>query len=468
MQEVVEEVSAYLERTRGQYGRFLAAIQGELGDLKDRARNHELVYRIYSRGDKQVGGDILKSDTGIAKKLKRWRDDDNFHYHPSEVHDIIGITIVTYFDSGVDRVVSILERVDAFRSFKYLKTEKINRGGYAASHVIVHGRGVSRSRFRCEIQVKALLNDSWATKTHDLTYKVRHAVDPRIKALIEEIGNQLQGVERQSEELRDIVLSHEEEEKERRNVAVVRLFTTASEQIYNSDDSSIAECAKILLEKLDHFSECHQEDIELNIFVDKLAALTKVAGQSRSTCSLAMLLATSRRDRDIDEIALEAINNWVNTAKGDERVKAVGFEAQACWSLGELDRAVKAAEQLVSLYTTPADKAFARLDLAYYKAEQIFSSGAPSSPAAIEKVRNLLKNIPKASCERTQMSMNDTKGAVLIMTATSVHDVTKGIKLCEKAWNWAQQTPDDIELFRGFFSLHRERGNRQLKALATS
>ena len=165
MQPVLEEVREYLARTRGQYGRLLAAIVGELGDLRDRARNHDLVYRIYTRGDKQLGGDILKSDVGIAKKLQGWRDDDGRHYLPCEIHDIIGVTIVTFFNSGVDQVVNFLSKVDAFRSFKFIDAKPIKAGGYAATHVVVEGRGISRSRLRCEIQVKALLNDSWAART---------------------------------------------------------------------------------------------------------------------------------------------------------------------------------------------------------------------------------------------------------------------------------------------------------------
>ena len=59
-------------------------------------------------------------------------------------------------------------------------------------------------------------------------------MDPRIKRLVEEIGNQLQQIERQSQQLRDIILFSQEVDRERRDLAVKRLLVTASAGLGNS------------------------------------------------------------------------------------------------------------------------------------------------------------------------------------------------------------------------------------------
>ena len=226
----------------------------------------------------------------------------------------------------------------------------------------------------------------------------------------------------------------------------------------------IVECASELLSNLDFFSQCSQDEPTLVGFAEKLQTLPRTGAAAEATCKLAMLLAASRYDRDFDHTALEAVDQWVSTTSGEAHEFAIGFKAQARWSLGELDEAVKTAELLVSLLKAPRAKANARLDLAYYKAERFFTACAADEAEAV-LIQKLLKKVPKSPDMRKQMSVEDTKGAVMIMTATTVHQVTAGLRCCEKAWAWAQANPDYTELFSGFYDLHAERAKRQLKVL---
>lgn len=461
-----DEVQQFLESNRGHYRRLLDAIVGELEDVRDRPRGRELVYRIYTRADKQAGGNPLKSEGGIAKKLARWRNEDGKLYRVSDVHDIIGVTVVTYFDSGVDEVVERLNRAEAFRSFDCINTDKVTRGGYSAVHVTARGKGVGRQYLLCEIQVKALLNDSWATKMHDLTYKATTHVDPHIKAIIEEIGNMLQRVEAQSQQLHDIINLYQKAEKERRFLAIRGLFGSAVKAMAEIGIGVMAELAADLLSEHSHYSTCDQADPRLVEFVRKWAVVRQQPDYAKDANKLLMMLAVSREDRELDQMALGSVSDWVASLPADKVGAGLLHKAEAHWSLGFLDKAIEMAQAGLEMTAPQRTRASACGDLAYYMAERLYLDPNRSTAAEeLKKINSLLSRLPQTVDERRKMSLCDTRGAIRIMTATSLHDVTKGLRLCEQAWSWAQTNADYMELFYLYFSLHEERARRKITML---
>jgi ppGpp synthetase/RelA/SpoT-type nucleotidyltranferase len=85
----------------------------------------------------------------------------------------------------------------------------------------------------CEIQVKTLLDDGWATKTHDLTYKPRQgvSVNPELKAQVNILGDSIQLIERQSDIVRKLIEHQWSRDRQRRAAAQQQLlFALIQEQ----------------------------------------------------------------------------------------------------------------------------------------------------------------------------------------------------------------------------------------------
>jgi len=476
MIEAYDEVRRFLALSRGSYRRLLDAIVGELEDFRDRGRNRELVYRIYTRADKQVGGDALKSVDGIVKKLIAWRGEApvGARTKPQDIHDIIGITVVTYFESSKARIVAALQREDAFKSFEFIKHETKLESGYFADHLIVKGRGVSRSRLKCEIQVKTLLHDGWASKTHDLTYKARNAVDPAVRELTASVGNIVQNLEEQSEALRGLIQRDDEIDRERRDSAIKHMLLVQGAHVPPTDLSDVRSMFEELMDGRQHFSDCSETDLRLTSLMARWQDLFDPPSGTRDLCRFIVALAAIRVDRDLDGIALDAVADWEScmTADTDERPspqeRALAFRALAHWVLGDIDGAEEAGGRLVRLLEAEhrAD-ANAYLDLAYYLAERLYMA-SPGTDLAEEraKIQKLVDSAPISSNTRKSMSSRDTLGAIMIMTATDAQTVTRGMTLCEKAYRWAEKRRIDVELFKLFHDLHMQRAKRQLRKLA--
>jgi hypothetical protein len=62
------EVAEFIPRRRPNYISLLDDVNRELRRFKDKPKFRDAIYRIYSRKDKQVGGEPLKTNWKIAKK----------------------------------------------------------------------------------------------------------------------------------------------------------------------------------------------------------------------------------------------------------------------------------------------------------------------------------------------------------------------------------------------------------------
>jgi len=108
-----------------------------------------------------------------------------------DITDIIGIRIITYLESDVDIVYALIEKefaIDTQNSIdkRILKTDQF---GYRSLHVVTM-LNESRSDlkeykkykgFKCEIQVRSILQHAWAEIEHDLGYKGEISIPDQYK-----------------------------------------------------------------------------------------------------------------------------------------------------------------------------------------------------------------------------------------------------------------------------------------------
>ena len=93
-------------------------------------------------------------------------------YHTlSDITDILGVRVITYYVDDVDRVASLVERlftVDWENSVDKRKLLEIDTFGYQSLHYIC---SVPDFPYRFEIQMRTLLQHAWSNMNHDTGYK---------------------------------------------------------------------------------------------------------------------------------------------------------------------------------------------------------------------------------------------------------------------------------------------------------
>lgn len=125
-------------------------------------------------------------------KLNEKIDRKNGKYSTlSEITDIVGIRIITYFEDEVDKIASIIEsefQIDKENSIDKRKIEA-DRFGYKSLHFVAalneQRKGLTEyKRFKdikIEIQIRSILQHAWAEIEHDIGYKGEHAIPDAFK-----------------------------------------------------------------------------------------------------------------------------------------------------------------------------------------------------------------------------------------------------------------------------------------------
>ncbi|RYX86970.1 (p)ppGpp synthetase [bacterium] len=119
-----------------------------------------------------------KSLESLSKKI----DDKNGKYNSvDDITDIVGIRIITYLESDINSIAELVEKEfikDEENSVDKRKLQA-DRFGYKSLHVVVslnndrtNLKEYKRYKdFKCEIQIRSILQHAWAEIEHDLGYK---------------------------------------------------------------------------------------------------------------------------------------------------------------------------------------------------------------------------------------------------------------------------------------------------------
>ncbi len=117
----------------------------------------------------------LKKPSSIARKLRHLGFEVNVRNMQEQLSDIAGIRVLCAYIDDIYEIARMLARQKDVRILTvkdYIKNPKSN--GYRSYHLIVEipvSFSDSERPVRCEIQIRTIAMDFWATLDHDMQYK---------------------------------------------------------------------------------------------------------------------------------------------------------------------------------------------------------------------------------------------------------------------------------------------------------
>lgn len=144
----------------------------------------------------------------------------------SDLTDIAGIRIITYYADDVDRIASLVEQefdVDKENSIDKRKALEPDRFGYCSVHYVV---GIHRKRLaleeysayvglKCEIQIRSVLQHAWAEIEHDLGYKSAITLPREIRRDFSRLAGLLELADKEFDEIRNKLSEYRIEAEEK-------------------------------------------------------------------------------------------------------------------------------------------------------------------------------------------------------------------------------------------------------------
>ncbi|MEO5923302.1 MAG: hypothetical protein ABIR70_05690 [Bryobacteraceae bacterium] len=174
----------------------------------------------------QVGGINVHSVTCRAKDVasfeKKINRADNPYGALGEVTDLAGVRVITYFHDDVEKAAKLIEsefQIDALNSVNKKTLLDPDRFGYVSVHYVL-----SLSDQRCalteyrkfqslkaEIQVRSLLQHTWAEIEHDLGYKSAAGVPASVRRRFARLAGLLELADDEFAAIRDGLVAYQQE-----------------------------------------------------------------------------------------------------------------------------------------------------------------------------------------------------------------------------------------------------------------
>ncbi len=138
----------------------------------------------------------VKSRESLAKKLAR---PDREYRDVLDVTDLIAFRIITYSEDLIDEVARLIEShydVDFANSVNKLHQDDSSKFGYRSLHYVCRSSQVG-GKFRFEIQIRTILQHTWAEIEHDIGYKAGEQLPREFRRRFSQIAGLLEIADRE-------------------------------------------------------------------------------------------------------------------------------------------------------------------------------------------------------------------------------------------------------------------------------
>jgi len=437
----LESVRKYLESHGQSYLEFLTVLRTSCDEVA-KELGGQVALRVYDRRDKQ-GGEGLKDPVKVlhacAKPVKT--------ASLKKVADIVGVTVVVQYP---DQIGLFLDRLkDRLSSRNAVEDKRKDHcGAYFATHATYRSTAIAHGGVLGEVQCKTVLHDAWSAKMHDLTYKPLGSMDPRMKDIIEAISQTLQGLEQQSQIVRDMVVSRQRgEQKPFRAALAAFLAGVEGVLLASREDTGEPEGIADLREAVKLFAQaCRRESASEE--AAGLNALILAALEADATAGSAWLIAVRfasvlpvreahrflRNAADMLFDRLAALRDVDLVTEAQMRAIPIGF-----YALQDFERALEYTDRMLataeSLKLSGEGVGILEFNKATWLLER--ESLRPSKPAVAASVGEEVEALLAAAKSKLPLTddegYKDTEGLRLIVYGTTKEDVRRGIRMCIEA-----------------------------------
>jgi|GEM_PF-3078058 len=433
----VEAVERFLQRQGPGYLKLLAAVRCA-ADRTSEKLGAGIVRDIYGRAEKQKKTDLaekaFKAPAKIAKAASRLG-----HGRFEEIQDIIGLTVVVHYPDQIALVESSVVPFLDHGRVRLIESEEKKERGYYANHLVFQSDHTDHQNLCCELQIKTMLHDAWAAKTHDLTYKPRTSHDSRFDRMMGLFAESLQGIEILSETLRDMIEERWAAENHWRRILRRTMFESVPAWVDENFSTEALSIREALIEGTEDLEKAGDNDAA----IQNLASAINVLGRTHLREAyllegyLAMLTDRSVDRQRAERRALE----WLAIAAQEFREKrarerdvySVPLILHAC---GNPEKAIEASEMLLAAGDdfSPALCQVVSFNLADFLVEQACFQ-LPADPAEQAELRSRIENLEAAAAplrDGDDTPFLDLEGMIDVAFASDAKTLAGAIRKIER------------------------------------
>lgn len=163
----------------------------------------------------------VKDKESLSKKIKK----KDKYTALNQLTDIVGLRVITNYSDEVDTIAAIIERefqVDEENSIDKRATLDPDRFGYLSLHYVIslnsnRGDLIEYQRFselKFEIQIRSILQHTWAEIEHDIGYKTKIEIPKKIRRQFSRLAGLLEIADDQFINIREDLKKYEKEVQE--------------------------------------------------------------------------------------------------------------------------------------------------------------------------------------------------------------------------------------------------------------
>jgi len=200
--------------------------------LDDYKKDKTLYYRLASKISELIN-EILKTNDisvnaipfrekdieSLSKKISK-DGNENKYKKLTDITDLAGVRIITYFSDDVDKIATIIEEefeVDFQKSIDKRQTHDPDRFGYLSLHYVIKLKPnrAALTEYKpfadlfVEVQVRSILQHAWAEIEHDLGYKSKRAIPKEVRRSFSRLAGLLELTDIEFLRIRDELKEYE-------------------------------------------------------------------------------------------------------------------------------------------------------------------------------------------------------------------------------------------------------------------
>ena len=184
----------------------LSAAENQLLKIIDEYRND----RVKNTGENPVEycKARIKSSDSMKDKLARRNLPETLDVALNVITDAVGIRLICNFMNDVYDTADYLKARDEFEVVKikdYIKNPKPN--GYRSYHIIVKMNGGEADGILCEIQIRTIAIDCWASLEHQMSYKHTLKHKKLIESELKRCADEIASTDLSMQTIRELILA---------------------------------------------------------------------------------------------------------------------------------------------------------------------------------------------------------------------------------------------------------------------